>query len=102
MQQQGEGPPDDVPPEGDPPGLGLRPGSGPGSGPGRGEPHHVRLRREYKGLTVRDLVTDLSLAQQLPGKVRSALAHVERGDYAAAEAALPGHFAAVLPGPGGA
>jgi hypothetical protein len=37
---------------------------------------------------------------RLPGQVRSALRHIERGDFAAAERALPGEWAPVLPGPG--
>jgi len=60
----------------------------------------IRLRREFKGLTVRDLLADAGLDAQLPGAVRSALEHVERGDLAAADRVLPGHFAPVLPGPG--
>lgn len=63
-------------------------------------PPQVRLRREFKGLTVRDLLADAGLDDQLPGAARSALAHIERGDLVAAEAVLPGHFAPVLPGPG--
>ncbi|MBL9076093.1 MAG: hypothetical protein JNL08_01235 [Planctomycetes bacterium] len=59
----------------------------------------VRLRREFKGLTVADLLC-ADLVEQLPGRVRSALRHLERGDLAAAERALPGEFAPVLPGPG--
>lgn len=64
------------------------------------EPHRAtRLRREFKGLTVADL-TCLELVEQLPGRVRSALQHLQRGDLAAAERAMPGEFAPVLPGPG--
>ena len=62
-------------------------------------PPPVRLRREFKGLTVADLLRD-EVVESLPGQVRSALAHIERGDLAAAERALPGHFATVLEGPG--
>ncbi|MSR37270.1 MAG: hypothetical protein EXS02_00315 [Planctomycetes bacterium] len=59
----------------------------------------VRLLREFKGLLVKDLLADATLAEQLPGRARSALAHLERGDLAAAERALPGHFATLLPFP---
>lgn len=59
-------------------------------------PPTVRLRREFKGLTVADLSRD-HVARRLPGQVRSALQHLERGAFAAAERALP---AAVLRGPG--
>lgn len=61
-------------------------------------PPEVRLRREFKGLTVADLGRDEILAR-LPGQVRSALRHIERGELDAAERALPGHFAKVLAGP---
>ena len=60
----------------------------------------VRLRREFKGLTVRDLIADLGLDEQVPGRVQGALDHIARGDLAAAERTLPGHFATVLQGPG--
>lgn len=60
----------------------------------------VQLRREFKGLTVRDLVADLGLDEQLPGRVQSALEHIRRGDYRAADEALPGAFGQVLAGPG--
>lgn len=59
----------------------------------------VRLLREFKGLTVADLLRD-ELADRLPGQVRSALSAMEQGDWRTAEQALPGAFAPVLPGPG--
>ncbi|MFT4513790.1 MAG: hypothetical protein ACI89X_003301 [Planctomycetota bacterium] len=59
----------------------------------------VRLRREFKGLTVADLHRD-EIASRLPGQARSALNHIERGDFDAADRALPGQFAKVLAGPG--
>jgi hypothetical protein len=59
----------------------------------------VRLRREFKGLTVADLHRD-EVASRLPGQVRSALNDIERGDFDAAERALPGEFVSVLAGPG--
>lgn len=59
----------------------------------------VRLRREFKGLTVADLHNG-EIAACLPGQVRSALNHIERGELDAAERALPGQFANVLAGPG--
>jgi hypothetical protein len=62
-------------------------------------PPSVRLRREFKGLTVADLQRD-EVVERLPGQVRSALRHLQRGDVAAAERALPGEFAPVLAGPG--
>jgi hypothetical protein len=61
----------------------------------------VRLLREWKGLCAADLVR-LDLVERLPGQVRSALEHIENGDFAAAERALPGEFAPLLPGPGSA
>ena len=59
----------------------------------------VRLLREFKGLTVADLLRD-ELADRLPGQVRSALSAMEQGDWRTAEQAMPGAFAPVLPGPG--
>ncbi len=59
----------------------------------------VRLRREFKGLTVAELHNG-EIATYLPGQVRSALNHIERGELDAAERALPGQFANVLAGPG--
>ena len=66
---------------------------------GDAPPPAVRLVREWKGPTVADLMRD-ELAARLPGTVRSALRHIERGDLAAAERELPGDFAPVLRGPG--
>ncbi|MBK8098570.1 MAG: hypothetical protein IPK26_15780 [Planctomycetes bacterium] len=60
----------------------------------------VRLRRELKLPTVADLIRDDDAVRRLPGQARSALRHVQIGNLAAAETALPGGFAAVLPGPG--
>ncbi|MBL8731765.1 MAG: hypothetical protein JNN13_05310 [Planctomycetes bacterium] len=65
---------------------------------GVGPPPPVALRREFKGLTVADLLRD-EIVDKLPGQARSALHHLERGDHAAAERALPGSFAPVLSGP---
>lgn len=62
-------------------------------------PPAVRLVREFKGLMVADVLRD-ELAARLPGQVRSALRHLECGDLAAADRALPGEFAPLLPGPG--
>jgi hypothetical protein len=59
----------------------------------------IRLRREFKGLTVADLHRD-EIVRLLPGQVRSALNHIERGELDAAERALHGQFATVLAGPG--
>lgn len=59
----------------------------------------IRVRREFKGLTVADLHRE-EIARRLPGQVRSALQHLENGDEKAAEQAMPGHFAKVLAGPG--
>jgi hypothetical protein len=61
-------------------------------------PPPVHLWREFKGPTVADLLRDEFVAR-LPGRARAALRHVERGDWRAAERALPGEFAPVLPGP---
>jgi len=70
----------------------------PGSAPA------VNLLREYKGLTVADLLRD-EIVDRLPGQVRTAVHHLQQGDYAAAERALPGEFtvgesAPMLRGPG--
>lgn len=73
---------------------------GPLRGDGVAASLEVQLRREFKGLTVRDLVADLGLDEQLPGRVHSALEHIRKGDYRAAEQALPGAFGQVLEGPG--
>lgn len=77
-------------------GAGLRPV--PGAPGGAEPPPPVRLVREWKGPTVADLLRD-EYAARLPGEVRSALRHLEAGELAAAEARLPGEFAAILPGP---
>lgn len=66
---------------------------------GHEPPPPIHLWREFKGLTVSDLMRD-DLVARLPGQVRTALHHLERGDLRAADAALPGEFAPVLPGPG--
>ena len=65
---------------------------------GDASPPAVHLWREWKGPTVADLLRDEYVAR-LPGQVRSALHHLERGDLAAAERALPGEFPPVLRGP---
>lgn len=62
-------------------------------------PPAVRLWREFKGLTVADLLRE-DIVERLPGQVRSALRHLDRGDLAAAERSLPGEFAPLLAGPG--
>lgn len=78
----------------------LRVVSGPAAPGGEAEPRpEVRVRREFKGLTVSDLYRE-EIARRLPGQVRSALQHLERGDLAAAEQAMPGEFTNVLAGPG--
>lgn len=66
---------------------------------GQVSPPAVRLWREFKGATVADLLRS-EFVDRLPGQVRSALQHLERGDPGAAERALPGGFPPVLPGPG--
>lgn len=75
----------------------LRAVGGPASAPE--PPPPVRLLREYKGPTVADLSRS-AFVERLPGQVQSALEHIERGDFAAAERALPGRIATVLAGPG--
>ena len=78
----------------------LRVVKGAGLGGGLSDPlPQVRLRREFKGLTVADLQRD-EILSRLPGQVRSVLEHVEEGNYAAAERVLPGSFGNVLVGPG--
>jgi hypothetical protein len=59
----------------------------------------VRLRREWKGLTVADLLRD-EVLERLPGQVQSALQHIERGEWAAADRSLPGEHGPILVGPG--
>lgn len=60
----------------------------------------VRLRREWKGLTGADLLRD-EIVTRLPGQMRSVQQMLERGDFAAAERALPGEDGPVLlAGPG--
>lgn len=66
---------------------------------GKEPPPPITLHREFKGLTVADLLQP-DVAERLPGRARSALQHLQRGDLAAAEAALPGQWAPVLAGPG--
>lgn len=84
-------------PEDDRPGAGrLRAVRGPVVG--HEPPPRIRLCREWKGPTVADLLRDEYVAR-LPGQVRSALHHLERADLRAAEQALPGEFAPLLPGP---
>lgn len=61
-------------------------------------PPAVRLCREWKGLTVADLLRD-EIVERLPGHVRSAARHIERGDLAAADRMLD-QVAPVLQGPG--
>lgn len=63
----------------------------------------VRLWREFKGVSVDELLQQEELLQRLPGRARSALAALRRGDVAGAEAELPGSFlgaARIVPGPG--
>jgi hypothetical protein len=60
----------------------------------------VRLRREFKGPTAAELLQDDDLVSRLPGKVRSAMNAIARGDLPAADALLPGGFGRVLAGPG--
>lgn len=62
----------------------------------------VRLLREFKGLTVGDLVRDGQLHEQLPGRVRSAAEHLGRGELGPAEQALPGAFGPPNAGPNSA
>ena len=66
---------------------------------GREPPPRVTLRREFKGPTVADLLHH-EIAERLPGRARSALQHLQRGDLQAAERALPGEWAPLLEGPG--
>lgn len=77
----------------------LRAVQGPAAGPDEVAPPPVRLHREFKGLTVADLQLE-EVARRLPGQVWSALEHLERGDFAAAEHALPGQLANIIEGPG--
>jgi hypothetical protein len=66
---------------------------------GTAPPLRVTLRREFKGLTVADLLHH-EIAERLPGRARSALQHLQRGDLRSAEQALPGEWAPLLQGPG--
>ena len=94
----------DLEPTGDASGSGtstrLRCLSGAGATPPDLEADVARLLREFKGLRVQDLVRDSELTRQLPGRVQSALREIDAGDYAAADALLPGEHGVVLAGPG--
>jgi len=59
----------------------------------------VRLHREFKGLTVADLMR-LEIAERLPGQVQKALRQIQHGQFAAADDALPGAFPPIFAGPG--
>ena len=65
---------------------------------GNPAPPSVRLVREWKGLTVADLLRD-EILERLPGQARAVQRHIERGDYAAADRELPGDVARLLPWP---
>lgn len=97
MHHDGADPPGHEPPrEGRGPSM---PWGEPLRGDGVATSEEVRLRREFKGITVRDLIADAGLDEQLPGRVQSALEQIQKGDYAAAERALPGSFGSVIQGP---
>ena len=80
---------------------GPRPGLRRVDGPVAGaEPvPEVRLHREFKGLTVADLMR-AEIAERLPGQVRQALRQIQNGEFAAADDALPGAFPPIYAGPG--
>jgi hypothetical protein len=59
----------------------------------------VRLHREFKGLTVADLMR-LEIAERLPGQVQRALRQIQNGEFAAADDSLPGAFPPIHAGPG--
>lgn len=59
----------------------------------------VRLHREFKGLTVADLMR-LEIAERLPGQVQRALRQIQSGAFAAADESLPGAFPPIYAGPG--
>jgi len=56
--------------------------------PGNGCAAPVRLRREFKGPTVREPAVDEAAVSRLPGRMRCVLAAIERGDLLAAERVL--------------
>lgn len=61
----------------------------------------VRLVREFKGPTVRDLLAGADpRASTLPSGVRSTLRAIEVGDYARADAELEGTLGKLIAGPG--
>lgn len=65
------------------------------------EQRAVRLVREFKGPTVRDLIAGADpQAATLPGGVRSTLRAIEVGDYAKADTELAGTLGKLLHGPG--
>lgn len=66
-----------------------------------GQGFEVRLHREFKGLTVADLMRS-EIAERLPGQVQRALRQIQNGAFAAADEALPGAFPPIFAGPGSA
>lgn len=70
-----------------------------GGGVGDLPPTAVRLVREYKGPTVADLMRDDALVAALPGRVRSVLQQLERGDFGSADAAMDATGGRILSGP---
>jgi hypothetical protein len=62
-------------------------------------PPTIRLVREYKGPTVADLMRDDALVAALPGRVRSVLQQLERGDFGGADSALDAASGRILSGP---
>ena len=61
----------------------------------------MRLVREWKGPTVRDvLAAHDSAVEPLPGRVHAVAERVRAGDHAGAERRLDEALASLLPGPG--
>lgn len=61
----------------------------------------IRLVREWKGPTVRDLVAAIERPESaVPSGARTALRAIEAGDLARADAALDATVGRILPGPG--
>lgn len=87
------------PPPPPPAATSLRPVPDSGRRGACGPADPVRLVREWKGPTVGEVLRDDQLSAALPGRAVRALSAISRGELAAADAALPGHFERVLVGP---
>jgi hypothetical protein len=79
----------------------VLPGGRDARAPGPDDAPPVRLVREWKGPTVRDvLAAQDATSERLPGRVHAVAERARAGDYAGAERRLDATLAALLPGPG--